>query len=409
VTIPFYDIKDDGVNDLLMTGFPSDKDGQVELGNWRSPPFNRWAFSHVSELVPCALVRMKKGAEAKLVEGSVDLSAFALDQDGSVMDLGEWLEATYTDAIVILKGEEVVFESYFGEMDRRQQHILMSVSKSVLGAVVGCLVEQGVLDLGACVTDVIPEIMGSAYDGATLRNLLDMRVGVLFDENYHASGGPIIEYRKAQLWDPLEIGEAPTDLRRFFRLLTETDGPHEDRFHYVSPNTDLLGWVVERLSGRRYADLVSDLIWKPMGAEEDAYITVDRLGAPRCAGGFCATTRDLARFGRLLADGGRVGDTQVLPETWVRDIIEGGDAAAWDRGDFISLFPDGGMHYRSKWYVERGAHPMAFGLGVFGQNVFVEPESGLVIAKFSSQPLPLDPGFTALTHRGIAMIREMVR
>lgn len=394
---------------LLMTEFPSDKDRQVELGNWRTPPFNRWSFSHVSELIPSAPIRMKKGKTAELGEGSVDLSAFALDENGSTMGLKEWLEATYTDAMVILKGDDVVFERYFGEMDQRQQHILMSVSKSVLGAVIGCLVEQEVVDLDARVTDVIPEITGTAYDGATLRNLLDMRVGVLFDENYHATGGAIIEYRKAQLWDPLEIGEAPMDLRGFFQLLTETDGSHEDRFHYVSPNTDLLGWVVERLSGRRYADLVSDLIWKPMGAEEDAYITVDRLGAPRCAGGFCATTRDLARFGRLLVNGGRVGNTQVLPKAWVRDIMEGGDVAAWDRGDFLHLFPNGGIHYRSKWYVERGLHPMVFGLGVFGQNVFVEPDSGLVIAKFSSQPLPLDPGFTALTHRGIDLIREIAR
>lgn len=250
---------------------------------------------------------------------------------------------------------------------------------------------------------------GTAYEGATLRDLLDMRVGVLFEENYLAQGGPIIEYRKAQGWDPLEIGEEPKDLRSFFKLMVENDGSHNDRFHYVSPNTDLLGWVIERLAGRRYADLAAELLWAPMGAEEDAGITVDRLGAPRAAGGFCAAARDLARIGRLFATAGRAGGFQIVPESWVADIMTAGDRDAWDRGDMTFLFPGMPMHYRSQWYIEHGDHPMVFGVGVFGQNVFVEPSSDLVIAKFSSQPLPLDPGFGMLTHQGINALRQILR
>ena len=181
----------------------------------------------------------------------------------------------------------------------------MSVSKSVLGLIVGILVERGVLEMDALVTRWIPELGKTAYAGATLRNLIDMRVGILFDEDYLASAGPIIEYRKAQNWDPLAPGETPSDLRSFFASLVERDGTHNGPFHYVSPNTDLMGWVIERATGERYADLVSQLLWQPMGSARSAYITVDRLGAPRCAGGFCATTRDLARLGQLIADGGR--------------------------------------------------------------------------------------------------------
>jgi len=95
------------------------------------------------------------------------------------------------------------------------------------------------------------------------------------------------------------VGEPPTDLRSFLSTLTERHGEHNGRFHYVSPNTDLLGWVLERATGTRYADLVGQALWQPVQAERDAYITVDRFGAPRCAGGFCATPRDMARIGRL--------------------------------------------------------------------------------------------------------------
>src|SRR5690606_6067183 len=140
----------------------------------------------------------------------------------------------------------------------------------------------------------------------------------------------------------------------------------------------------------RYADLVSEHLWRPMGAERDAYITIDRLGAPRCAGGFCATTRDLARLGLLMAEGGKYAGRQIIPSAWLDDITTAGDRDAWDAGDFLKYFPGMPIHYRSKWYVLHGDAPMIFGVGVFGQNVFIDPKNRIVIAKFSSQALPMD-------------------
>jgi CubicO group peptidase (beta-lactamase class C family) len=285
-------------------------------------------------------------------------------------------------------------------------HILMSVSKSILGLIVGILVQSGAMDVNALVTKWIPEVGSTAYAGATLRDLLDMRAGISFDEDYLASAGPIIEYRKAQNWDPLSPSEAPGDLRSFFGSLVAQDGTHGGRFHYVSPNTDLMGWVIERATGVRYADLVSELLWQPMGAGRDAYITVDRLGAPRCAGGFCATTRDLARIGLLLAEGGTYGGKQILPAGWIEDILTKGDPGAWNQGDFVKYFPNINIHYRSKWYVLRDAAPIMFGVGVFGQNVFIDRKNQIVIAKFSSQALPMDEKRILLTLRGIEAIRR---
>lgn len=391
----------------MMNTFPSPPGQLVTLANWRTPPFNRWAFHHVRELVPS--VSIDAGAEAVPLEFSpIDLRGFQLEHDGKPLDLGEWLDHTYTDAIVILKNGKIAFEYYAEGHSPAVPHIWMSVSKSILGLIAGIAAGRGLLALESKITDLIPELNGSAFAGATVRDALDMRVGIQFAEDYHAKGGAIIEYRKSHLWDPLPVGEAPSDMRSFFSSLTGRDGHHNDRFHYVSPNTDVLGWVLERATGIRFADLVRLWLWEPVQAERDAYITVDRFGAPRCAGGICAVPRDMARVGRLFATGGRHRDTQVVAPAWIDDIVQADTRSAWNNGDFKDMFGDAEMHYRSQWYVQRGSRPLIFGYGVFGQNVFIDPGSDLVIAKCSSQPLPLDQAFIDLTHAGVNLLRTML-
>src|SRR5262249_24823042 len=193
--------------------------------------------------------------------------------------LDQALTDTCTDALIVLHKGSIVLERYCNGMTQRSPHILMSVSKSMLGLVAGVLVGEGVLDGSRLVTEIIPELKASAWAGATVMHLLDMRTGVAFNEDYSATSGAIIAYRKAAGWNPLGPGEQASDLRSFFQDLRAADGPHGGRFCYVSPNTDLLGWVLERSSGKRYADLVSEHLWQPMGAAESAYITADRLGA----------------------------------------------------------------------------------------------------------------------------------
>jgi CubicO group peptidase (beta-lactamase class C family) len=181
-----------------------------------------------------------------------------------------------------------------------------------------------------------------------------MRAGISFDEDYLATSGPIVAYRKAVNWNPLEPGDTVSDLRSFYRELTNSSGPHGGPFNYVSRNTDLLGWVIERATGERYADLMSELLWKPVAAVRSAYITVDRLGAPRSAGGVCTTVRDLARVGQLMVEGGARGTTEIVPASWIDDIARNGDADAWAPGNGARYFPGLAIRYRSKWYVLDG-------------------------------------------------------
>lgn len=384
----------------MMTGFPPAARDQVTLANWRTAPFNRWAFHHVREIVPSADIAHDPTHTRPLPAAPVDLGTLKI----GARSFEDFWRDTDTDAMVVLHRGKLAFERYANGMAAHTPHILMSVSKSMLGLLVGALARRGDLDPDGLVTAVVPEVADTAYAGATVRNLLDMRVGLLFDEDYTATTGTIIEYRKSTNWNPLAPGETPTDLRSFYRVLRERDGAHGARFHYVSPNTDLLGWVVERAAGARFADLMSALIWRPMGAEHSAYVTVDRLGAPRCAGGMCMTARDLARVGQLLVEGGR----DVIPASWIDDIAANGDAAAWEQGDFLAagLYLNRRMRYRSKWYVDETESPLLFGMGIHGQNLFVDRANQLVVAKFSSQAPPLDAALMALTGAAVSAIRD---
>jgi CubicO group peptidase (beta-lactamase class C family) len=393
----------------LMQGFPPAPEAQVTLANWRTPPFNQWAFHHVREIVPSADIPHDPGRALEFPSDPVDMSALRIDADsGRHFSFEEFLEETSTDGFVIVNRGRIIFESYANGTTAETPHILMSVSKSLLGLMAGVLSARGDLHPERPVTDVIPEVTGTAYKGATIRHLLDMRVGVAFDEDYAARSGPMIAYRKATNWSLREPGDAPTDLRSFCREMTESEGLHGGRFKYVSPNTDLLGWVIERATGQRYADLMSELIWKPMGAERDAYITVDRLGAPRCAGGVCATVRDLARLGQLMLEDGSRGSTQIVPSDWINDIARNGDPEAWAAGNLVQYLPGLPIRYRSAWYVWKGAAPILFALGVYGQYLFVDRARSIVISKVSSQALPLDAERIALTLRGVAQIADFL-
>ncbi|OLB94346.1 MAG: serine hydrolase [Candidatus Rokubacteria bacterium 13_1_40CM_68_15] len=385
--------------DRLMNGFPPTPDAQVTLANWRTSPFNRWAFHHVREVVPSADLPNDPANTLELPSAPVDMGKLGIDQ---------FFDETNTDGLVILHRGRIVFERYANGMTTESPHILMSVSKSLLGLLAGVLADRGALEPDRAVTDVIPEVGGTAYKGATIRQLLDMRAGIAFDEDYLATSGPIIAYRKAVNWNPLEPGDTPADLRSFYQEMTKSAGPHGGPFNYVSPNTDLLGWAIERATGDRYADLMSELIWKPMGAARSAYITVDRLGAPRCAGGVCTTARDLARVGQLMVQGGARGSAQIIPESWIDDITRNGDPDAWAAGNGVAFFPGLPLRYRSKWYVEDGAAPVLFGFGIHGQFLFVDRTHEIVIAKVSSQALPIDVARIGLAMRAVARIREFL-
>jgi CubicO group peptidase (beta-lactamase class C family) len=272
----------------------------------------------------------------------------------------------------------VQVEWYAPHQDPADLHIIFSVSKSVAGLLAGCLAGRGLLTLDAPVTMYVPEVAGSGFDGAAVRDLLDMTVNLRFNEDYGLNG-LMRNYRQAAGWAPGGDGKS---LREFLSTL-ERAGGHSERFCYKSVTTDLLGWVLERAGRAPYADLLSEHLWRPMGASQDAHITVDGQGTARAAGGISTTVRDMARIGQLLLDG-----DGVLPADVVADIKSAGSAEQWANGDFPEFLPGGS--YRSCWYVGAPDTGICVAGGIHCQMIYVDTVRRVVVAKQSRRPVADD-------------------
>src|SRR6478736_1588519 len=253
-----------------MSGFPPSSPQQVNLSNWQQPASLRWSFRHMREVIPTHPI-VAGGAVRPLPARERDLGDIPVSLADGPSTVAKVLDTTYTDGLLVLHDGVVVTERYFEGMAPSTRHLVMSVSKSIVGCVAGVVVEGGQLDPGAPVTAYVPEVAGSGYDGARVRDVLDMRTGVAFSEAYTSEDSEVRVMERSMGWAP----RRPDDPCGAYAYLTtlRTEGPHGAGFVYRSCDTDMLGWMCERAAGRRMADLVSTHIWQPMGAEFDGDIT----------------------------------------------------------------------------------------------------------------------------------------
>lgn len=371
----------------------------VTAANWQEPPFNRWAYWHVREILPTHLVARGAGPTRHQVRTpqadirSVDVARI----DGSVGTVGGVLDDSFTDAYVVLQDGELVSEWYGPLGAPGRPHALMSISKSVVGCVAGVLVERGELDADREISSYIPELAAGGYSGATVRHVLDMRSGVRFGEEYTDPDAEVRLLDEWIGWRPKHSADEPRGLYQFLATL-QAEAPHGGRFRYRSAESDVLGWVCERASGVRMAELMSTLIWAPMGAEFDAELLCDGVGTAIHDGGLCATARDIARFGQMLLDGGSVpdgaGTRAVVPPLWLRQSwgVDSDVRAAFVASPAERSMP-GGWYHNQFWFRPGGHGDVLLCLGIHGQMLHVSRRTRTVCVKFSTWPRAQDPAF----------------
>ena len=384
---------------------PADKVVRFADGSFYKFPQFRWSFSNVRQLVTTSNVSRGSAAPSALPRAErADIDAISFVPLGKTepMTWAQSLSANYTDGIVVLHKGKVVYERYMGALKPGGQHLAQSVTKSFFGLMGASLIAEGKLDENAKVTQYVPELKDSAFGDATIRQLLDMTTGLKYSENY---ADP-----KAEIWNHVRAGgvlprppgyQGPQSFYEFLQTV-QKEGEHGQAFAYKTVNTDALGWVIRRVTGKSVGENLSERIWSRIGAEQDAYFTIDSLGNEFAGGGLNTGLRDLARFGEMIRNNGKAADgQQVIDPAVIADIRKGSDKANFAKAGY-ALLP--GWSYRNMWWVSHDEHGSFAARGIHGQLVLIDPKAEMVIARYASHPYAANaamdptslPAYTAL-------------
>ncbi len=382
-----------------MQGSPPAADKLIRYADNSAGKFPqlRWTYSHMREVLPSATVpraakpwALPRGGRDDADIDGVTFTPQANSGFDGPMTWAQSLAANYTDGIVVLHKGAIAYERYAGALTPAAQHIAFSATKSFVGTLVAMLAEEGKVDLASPVEAILPELAQSGFAGATVRHLLDMRSGIRFSEDYTSATADIALYTVAGGFVPRPAGwTGPDNFCDYLKTVTRDTAPGGN-FHYQTANTEVLAWLLRRVTGKPLRDLLAERIWQPMGAEQDAYFVVDSHGFDFGGGGLCATLRDMARFGEVMRRGGLANGQRIVPAAVVADIERGGDKAAFAPAGYNRL---PGASYRSQWWCLHNEHGAYAARGVHGQAIYIDPRAEMVIARFASHPMAANAAF----------------
>ncbi len=379
----------------VMRGFPPPPEARPALENWDRHPFTSWSFRNMRRLFPTAGIARGPGPVWTLPARKQNLDALTFaTADGKRSDVASMLAATDTDGFLVLHRGRIVCERYEGGLDETGLHLAMSVTKSFVGTLFGIFEARGLFDLDEPVTRYVPELAGTAYEGATIRHVLDMQSGVRFNEDYTDPASDAARIDWSFGWKKLPEGEPYLTVYELIRSLADRELPHGDTFRYRSIETETLGWIIERATGTHLATLLSRELWQPMGMEFDADIALDRAGTAMADGGLSASLRDFGRFGQMYLDQGVANGRQIVPAAWVRACRTGCNEKFNDPA-FGGRQPK--QAYSRQWWIRDLETGTAMARGIHGQLIYVDPPRDMVVVKVSSWPTARNPAWLADT------------
>ena len=369
----------------------------ISLENWRSYPFNRTAFYNIEKILPITIIE-KGSNSSNALSKHEDLSSLSFtNKYQEKQNITDFLQKSLSDNFVIIQRGNKVYEWFNENKQKNKQHILFSVSKSLTGLATGLLIENNLIDINKEITIYIPEVKNSAYDKATVKNLLDMTISTDFKEEYLDNFGLFNLYRQATGFNPKKI-DTEIGLKGFLKLMPKSQNPHGNKYQYCSPNTDLLGWIIERVTNKKFSEFFSEEIFQKCKPNFNAFITLDDEGSPRTAGGICMNIEDLSKIAELVRCRGSIENKQIIKESTIAELIDYKAEHPWPSVEKGRLFPKGG--YRSKWYQTGHSNKEICAIGIHGQWIWIDPIKEISIVMFSSRKTPLsitkDLNFTLL-------------
>ncbi|WP_415405874.1 serine hydrolase domain-containing protein [Sulfurovum sp. CS9] len=383
-----------------MDKFPTDPAAQVTLMNFFHPPYNEWAFRNAG--VQSTLMVPRGGDIVMLPsKANTKIAALKFEWDGKPYTVRNAMVGDHTDGIIVIKGGEIAYEEYFGDFTERDQHIWASSTKSLIGMSTGILVAQGKLDVSKKVGFYLPELRDKYFGQRTVRQVLNMISALGYIEDYENFTPVTIstEYiRRLGLvpaFDLMTLDPKKDDTPRGLRSLAARfkGNPNlkpGEKFEYHSPNVDIIGWLINRITGKPLQTFIADNVWNKLGVEHDAFFLADTEFKAMGTGGFNTTLRDAARVGLAVLNNGAYNGHQVFPEKWVKDTFTLSDADRLHvaRSSFKdkegSGFDPSLEGYKNFLWVHDSKKKIATFRGVFGQMIYINQDADVVIATFSS-------------------------
>ncbi|WP_019503641.1 serine hydrolase [Pleurocapsa sp. PCC 7319] len=365
---------------------PPDKIIRFDDNSFAKFPQWRWTVCNFQQLMPTKPVSRELSAvtqlKSKEVSGIDDVTFIPLGAE-EPMTWKESLAANFTDGILVMHHGKVVYETYAGCLDPTKRHGAMSMTKSFIGLLGEMLIAEGQLDESKFVRDYIPELTESAFGDATVRQVLDMTTSLDYSEDYSDPNAGV--WQHAAAGNPLPKPADYTGPRTYFEFLqtVQKQGEHGDSFAYKTINTDVLGWLISRVTGKPVTEVLSEKIWGKIGADLDAYMSVDSIGTPFAGGGLSAGLRDMARFGQMILNEGMVDDERVLPVSVIESIQGGGDRNSFKDAGYSALE---NWSYRSMWWITHNDRGAFMARGVHGQALYIDPGADMTIVRFASHP-----------------------
>jgi CubicO group peptidase (beta-lactamase class C family) len=368
--------------------------------NYFWPQFRAGSFRHMDRIFPFHVVK-RGGPIAELPQAQRPLD-ITYQWKGSVHRLDELLALTKTTGFIVIKDGKIVQERYFGGANEASKFTSMSVAKSFTSTLVGLAIADGkIKSIDQPITDYLPELNGTGYDGVSIKSILQMSSGVKFSESHLADrySDMDIAFQRAMI-------DEDEPLNDFMKGLTRARPPGST-FVYKGADTQVLGWLVKHVTGQTLADYLSEKIWQPMGMERDAFWNVDSPGPNGMEAAFTclnATLRDYARFGLLFLNNGKFNGKQIVPADWV----EQATAPRSPQVEAGHLFKNYPLGYGYQWWTFPTDHAFV-AQGIYFQFIYVNPKENLVIVKTSASDRPWDAALEAQTYASFDAIAASLR
>lgn len=288
--------------------------------------------------------------------------------NGMEINTDDFLKDSKTTGLIVIQNDKIVHEAYYLGNTDTTRNISWSMAKSYISTLVGIAVDQGYIrSINEQITTYVPELLGSGYEGVTIKNVLQMATGVGFDEDYGSFTSDINKWGRG-----FALGNSQN---RFAASLTREMEPGIQN-HYVSINTHVLGMLINESTGMSITDFMQKNLWEPLGTEHDAYWIVDDKGMEVALGGLNVTLRDFAKIGSLFLHDGYWNGKQIVSKDWVAASIQA-DAPYLEAGPNV-------FGYGYQWWIPYGNEGEFLARGVYNQNIYINPSTNTVIVKLSA-------------------------